>query len=88
MASTARVRHGVGELSERVVRRVVMDRGGWVCALCLEAIDPEVVDPHAAGYGEVDHVVPLSLGGAHVYANVQPAHRRCNVRKGGANRLP
>lgn len=30
----------------------------------------------------VDHVVPLSKGGMHGYTNVQPAHPRCNMRKG------
>lgn len=30
----------------------------------------------------LDHVVPLSQGGAHDPANVQLAHLTCNVRKG------
>jgi 5-methylcytosine-specific restriction endonuclease McrA len=28
------------------------------------------------------HVVPMSLGGAHTYGNVQPAHLECNLVKG------
>lgn len=30
----------------------------------------------------VDHIVPLSLGGAHSLENVQLAHLFCNMRKG------
>jgi 5-methylcytosine-specific restriction endonuclease McrA len=29
----------------------------------------------------IDHIVPLSRGGLHCYANVQVAHSRCNLRK-------
>jgi 5-methylcytosine-specific restriction endonuclease McrA len=30
----------------------------------------------------LDHIVPVSLGGTHTWANVQLAHLRCNVSKG------
>ena len=30
----------------------------------------------------IDHIVPLSKGGRHEYANVQPAHSLCNHVKG------
>jgi 5-methylcytosine-specific restriction endonuclease McrA len=30
----------------------------------------------------IDHIKPLSLGGLHEYANVQPAHSLCNHIKG------
>lgn len=29
----------------------------------------------------IDHIVPLSRGGPHVFANLQPAHRSCNSSK-------
>lgn len=30
----------------------------------------------------IDHVIPLSRGGAHAMGNVQSAHLRCNSSKG------
>ncbi len=30
----------------------------------------------------IDHIVPLSKGGKHSYANTQPAHLKCNIKKG------
>lgn len=32
---------------------------------------------------EIDHRVPIAMGGAHTYDNVQCACRECNQRKGG-----
>lgn len=43
------------------------------CGICGEQID---------GAFEVDHRMPLALGGEHSYANTQPAHPACNRRKG------
>lgn len=59
----------------------VFERDGWVCGLCGEDVprDAQHPDPMSAS---VDHVVPLSRGGAHSIENVQCAHLRCNVRKG------
>lgn len=38
---------------------------------------------HHVGESEftIDHIVPLAKGGAHVFRNLQPAHRRCNSQK-------
>lgn len=33
-------------------------------------------------YPSIDHIVPLSRGGAHTWSNVELAHRICNTRKG------
>lgn len=33
-------------------------------------------------YPSIDHVVPLTKGGAHSWANIRLAHRVCNSRKG------
>lgn len=55
-------------------------RGELVCHICGGGEDP------TKGPFQADHVVPLSKGGAHTRANLRPAHRRCNISKGGANR--
>lgn len=66
---------------ETVSRRVVLDRDGWTCQLCQEAIDPAARAPHPMT-ASVDHIVPLARGGEHSYRNVQAAHLGCNTSKG------
>lgn len=55
-------------------RRAVLVRDGFVCQYCgLRAEN-------------VDHVLPRSRGGAHIWENVVACCRRCNAKK--ENRLP
>jgi 5-methylcytosine-specific restriction endonuclease McrA len=58
----------------------VFVRDGWVCGVCSEAIDPDLRYPHLMS-ASVDHVVPMSRGGGHVWDNVQAAHFMCNSLK-------
>ncbi len=60
---------------ERVDPRVVFARARGVCGICAVAIQ-------SSEKWHVDHIVPLSKGGAHTYENTQPAHARCNLSKG------
>lgn len=60
---------------EVVDARVVFERDKGQCGICGEPVDP-------MSRWEVDHIVPISKGGAHAYANVQLAHRQCNRAKG------
>lgn len=66
---------------EHVERDVVMERDKWRCHLCGEGIPKSATWPNPR-FGTVDHVLPLSCGGAHSYANVKAAHLSCNCRKG------
>lgn len=59
---------------EDVDRRTVYERDNGVCGLCGRA-DVDPCDFH------VDHIIPISRGGEHSYANVQLAHPACNLRK-------
>lgn len=59
----------------------VFDAHGWICHLCGGEIS------QLAGRDDwmrvtLDHIIPLSKGGEHVWANVAPAHWRCNMDKG------
>lgn len=54
---------------EHVDRDVVFQRDGGTCGICGLLID---------GPMDVDHVVPLALGGEHSYANVRASHMACN----------
>ena len=68
-------------LVEQVDRAVVFERDDWTCHLCGGAIDPTLSGRHRWG-PTIDHVVPLSRGGLHCYANVRAAHLRCNASRG------
>jgi 5-methylcytosine-specific restriction endonuclease McrA len=59
---------------EVVDPKVVFKRDQGVCGICLTSVDP-------AGPWEIDHIIPLSKGGEHSYANVQLSHRKCNRAK-------
>lgn len=47
------------------------DRG--ICGICRLEVDWDMAS--------IDHVIPVSKGGEHSYANTQLAHRRCNSGK-------
>lgn len=48
------------------------------CSLCGELIEKD--DPK--GPVTADHIIPLSKGGSNRVENKQPAHRKCNEKKG------
>lgn len=70
-----------GNTAESVKRRVVFERDGWKCALCGKRVLKDKTSPHPLS-PSIDHIIPISKGGAHSYANVQLAHLSCNVAKG------
>ena len=62
-----------GEL-EDVSRDEIAERDNHLCHIC--GLFCSVHDL------TLDHVVPLSKGGAHTKENIRIAHRECNSRKG------
>jgi len=52
-----------------------------VCSICRLPIPWGIVNPNHPLFGTIDHVIPLSKGGANSAANRRPAHRYCNARK-------
>lgn len=64
------ITHGVH--AERISRRAVFERDCGICGICGDPIE---------GAFHMDHIVPLALGGAHAWYNVQAAHPACNWRK-------
>lgn len=67
---------------EHVNRLAVFEEDGWRCYLCGEATPRELMGTTHDLAPELEHVVPLSLGGAHARSNVRCACRRCNLNKG------
>lgn len=63
-----------GAFVEFVDALTVFRRDQGICGICRQPVDPK-------SKWHVDHVLPLSKGGAHSYVNVQLAHARCNVSK-------
>jgi hypothetical protein len=67
---------------EKVDPMAVFERDKWVCGFCGVGVELALrgtVHPCAP---EIDHIVPLSKGGVHTYANCHTVCRRCNSRKG------
>lgn len=61
------------------------ERDGWSCHLCP---DPVVLRSGGLAMSpSIDHLVPISRGGEHTWANVKLAHKICNSRR-WANPLP
>ena len=75
----ARLRHVQVEVVDPIK---VFDRDGWRCQICGCKTPRErrgSIKPNAP---ELDHIVPLSVGGEHSYRNTQCACRGCNLSKG------
>ncbi len=71
---------------ESVNRIVVAENDNWICKLCNDPIDPGAPYLLENGrpnpwYLNVDHIIPLSRGGEHSYANTQASHHICNNKK-------
>lgn len=60
---------------ELVSRDLVWERDQGICGVCNQRI----------GEGSIwhlDHIIPVSKGGRHIYTNVQATHPTCNLTKG------
>lgn len=59
----------------------LFDRCNWMCGICLEPINPKLRFPSIMA-ATVDHIIPISRGGLHIWENVRAAHGRCNFQRG------
>lgn len=59
---------------ERIDFAEVIRSADGLCGICRQPFDLFGI--------EIDHIVPLALGGPHVRSNVQAAHAACNRAKG------
>lgn len=75
-----RVRSALG-VSLGLDQLISRDRGR--CALCGRKVAVGKKAPHPLS-PTVDHIIPLSMGGAHDQSNLQLAHFECNWRKGAS----
>ncbi len=72
-----------GAIIERGVSRLaVFRRDGWRCRLCGVVTPRHLSGTNNQHSPELDHIVPLALGGDHSWQNVQCLCRSCNAAKG------
>lgn len=67
---------------EPVNRRGVFVRDGWRCKHCGVSTPRSLLGSQDNRAPELDHILPMSAGGAHSYANTQCLCRGCNSAKG------
>lgn len=72
-----------GVAYEPVNRLKVFERDGWKCQCCGRPAPRRLMGTMNKRAPELDHRVPLVLGGPHSYENCQLACKRCNESKGG-----
>jgi 5-methylcytosine-specific restriction endonuclease McrA len=70
-------------LTGRYTLPQIGERDEWICHLCSGAVDASLSGMAQDG-PTIDHLIPISLGGADGPDNVRLAHRRCNSRRGAA----
>lgn len=61
---------------------LVFERDGWRYHMCRKITSKKKRGSTHPMAPELDHILPLSKGGAHAYDNVACACRACNMRKG------
>lgn len=59
---------------------ILADWQRWKCYLCNKLISSKIKYPDQRSLS-LDHIIPLSLGGRHSYANCAATHLRCNSLK-------
>jgi hypothetical protein len=60
----------------------VFERDGWVCKQCGIETPRSKRGTQEQDSPELDHIFPISRGGAHSYSNTQLLCRKCNSQKG------
>jgi hypothetical protein len=59
----------------------VFARDGWLCQMCGKKTPMNRRGSLMSNAPELDHRIPISKGGPHVYSNLQCLCRACNARK-------
>ena len=67
--------------NEAVDPIAVFDRDGWTCQCCGTDTPRDLRGTYELNAPELDHIYPLSKGGAHTYNNTQCLCRGCNNTK-------
>ena len=76
-----RARHAGVACDYRIKPEHVFTRDRWRCQLCGCRTPKRLRGKNKPTSPELDHIVPIAMGGGHTWDNVQCACRKCNMRK-------
>ena len=79
-----RVRRAKAELEGNATQELInakWEASNKTCRLCGTRIDDTLRSPHPMSL-TIEHLTPISRGGAHNLDNIDFAHRTCNTKKG------
>lgn len=65
-----------------ITQTKVFTRDRWTCQLCGCRTPKRLKGRNMPRSPEIDHIIPISLGGTHTWENVQCACHACNMEKG------
>jgi len=71
---------------ESITRRLVFQKADGICYICKTKTHFENTEEYSPLLATVDHVIPWTKGGSHVWSNVELCCLRCNIKK--KDRLP
>lgn len=77
------------EIDKSIQLKALIERDNNICHICGDSCNTEDIYFNENGkkvcgdkYPTIDHVIPRSKGGRHMWGNVKLAHRKCNSVKG------
>ena len=77
-----RLREPARKAGDRITRKQLHARDGGRCYMCgIKTTLTNTKKKRPKNLSTIDHVVPLSKGGAHTWANVRNCCWRCNITK-------
>lgn len=76
------IERGMVQGAERFDPIEILSRDGWRCHICGCLTPKRLRGTYHDRAPEVDHIVPLSLGGSHTRINTACSCRKCNHSKG------
>lgn len=73
-------RRAIYAKGDKIDALTLFEMHGWVCCLCQKKINKYLRVPNWYA-ATIEHLIPISRGGAHSWDNCRPAHLICNLRK-------
>lgn len=72
------------KVADRIDPLMVLKRDKWRCHICGCKTPKRLRGTIEGNAPEIDHVIPIALGGTHTYDNVKCICRQCNGKKGAS----